>query len=114
MMVHHRHFVNVGCPYLYLFKHTQPLVNRVHWIRARGQKHRWNEEFVLTGYEMDWTVWYYLHQAKIWEDRGISAEHVGDLGAMAYAARKVRMWSECAGSANKRFKLINPLYKSLN
>lgn len=88
-------------------------VNRVHWIRARAQKHRWKEELTLTGYEMQWTVRYYLHQAEIWTDREIRTEHSGDSGAMAYARRQSVRWTEAARAANIRFKSINSTYQSL-
>ena len=46
---------------------------------------------MLTGYEMQWTVQYYLYQAKLWEDQGIQSEHSGTQGPTAYAYRKVAM-----------------------
>ena len=88
-------------------------VNRVHWIRARAQKQRWKEEFILTGYEMQWTVRYFLHQASIWEDRGIVSEHEGHAGAAAYAHRKVAMWRNVAIAAESRFKEVNKSYTRL-
>ena len=47
------------------------------------------EEFTLVGYEITWTVNYFLYQADLWKNRGITAK---TLGAVAYAARKVAMW----------------------
>jgi hypothetical protein len=92
---------------------TLNLVNQVHWIRARAQKNRWKEEFTLTGYEMEWTVRYYLHQARIWETRRDMIQEGGDQGARTYAARKAAMWMEIARSADIRFKSINRSYSCL-
>jgi hypothetical protein len=78
-------------------------VNRVHWLRARAQKQRWMEEFTLVGYEMTWTVNYFLHQSGLWENRGIAAENPG---AVAYAVRKAAMWRAMAGISDKFFGLM--------
>jgi hypothetical protein len=42
-------------------------VQRVHWLRARAQKARWQEEVTLLGYEMQWTVRYYMHMSERWQ-----------------------------------------------
>lgn len=60
------------------------------------------EEFTLVGYEMTWTVNYFLYQASLWENRGIEAEKPG---AMAYAARKAAMWRAVAGNSDKQFRV---------
>ena len=66
-------------------------VNWVHWIRARAQKNRWREEHTLVGYEMQWTIRYYIHCAKMWEDRAGILGDIGDAGATAYACQKMMM-----------------------
>jgi len=78
-------------------------VNRVHWLRARAQKLRWMEEFTLVGYEMGWTVNYFLYQSGLWENRQITAKSGG---AIAYAARKAAMWRAVAGISEKQFRAI--------
>jgi hypothetical protein len=67
----------------------------------------------LTGYEMQWTVRYYLHQADIWADCGIRTEYRGDRGATAYARRQLAMWTEAARTADVRFKSVNAGYQRL-
>ena len=42
------------------------VVRRVHWLRARAQLMRWQEELTLTGYEMQWTVRYFLYMSRKW------------------------------------------------
>lgn len=80
------------------------LVNRVHWLRARAQRMRWNEELVLVRYEMGWTVNFYLYQTGIWTERTSIAKTNGDRGATAYASRKEAMWLEIANRARVQFK----------
>jgi len=80
-------------------------VQRVHWLRARAQSGRWNEEVILVGYEMKWTMQYFIQRAKRWEDMGSAAKEGGKVsaGAAAYAARKAAMWRWLAFRAKKRF-----------
>ena len=96
-----------------LFNTLRFSVNRVHWIRARAQKDRWREEYTLVGYEMQWTVRHHLHSAKMWENRRDSARRVTDLGAAAYACRKIAMWMDMAQAAHRKFTLVNVLHPSL-
>jgi hypothetical protein len=44
-------------------------VYRVHWLKAKARRNRWNEEFILLSSEMDWTVLYYRYQASRWQQR---------------------------------------------
>jgi len=71
------------------------------------------EEFTLVGYEMIWTVKYFLHQSRVWEDRGIAARHADKPGAVAYAARKAAMWKSVATTTDRRFCIVNDAYKSV-
>ena len=88
-------------------------VNRVHWLRARAQRQRWMEEYMLVGYEMQWIVRYYLHQSGAWENCKAAAQHSGKPGAAAYAARKAAMWQTMAATSDKQFKVVNNKYRPL-
>jgi len=57
---------------------------------------------------MGWTVNYYLHQAKMWKDRGKFAEERKNGGAAAYASRKMATFLDIASSAERRFRVVNP------
>lgn len=46
--------------------HRNFIVRRVHWLRARAQLMRWQEQVKLIGYEMQWTVRYYLYKSQNW------------------------------------------------
>ncbi|KAF8813481.1 hypothetical protein BYT27DRAFT_7084446 [Phlegmacium glaucopus] len=43
-------------------------VQSSHWLGARAQKNRWKEEHILVGYEMEWSVRYFLYWEKVWEE----------------------------------------------
>ncbi|KAF8815690.1 hypothetical protein BYT27DRAFT_7079225 [Phlegmacium glaucopus] len=76
---------------------------RVHWLRARAQKNRWKEEQILVGYEMEWSVRYFLYRAKVWEERcNVAALSPG---AIAYAARQNARWRQVAAAAESLFKV---------
>jgi hypothetical protein len=87
------------------------LVNRVHWLRARAQRQRWQEELILVEREMEWTVRYYLHQSGVWTERRRTADDIEDRGAAVYAARKIDMWRNMAASASVQFLSVNPRFK---
>ena len=67
---------------------------------------------------MEWVVRYYLHRAKVWNDRyqnrsvSAGASPVAAAGATVYAARKHACWQNIAAAANRRFKLTNPNHAS--
>ncbi|KAF8150124.1 hypothetical protein B0H34DRAFT_826383 [Crassisporium funariophilum] len=63
----------------------------VHWLRARALNHRWHEEVVLVTYEMQWTVRYFLHQCKQWQE-GADNPDVS-AGARSYAVRQIKLSS---------------------
>ncbi|KAF8799621.1 hypothetical protein BYT27DRAFT_7227787 [Phlegmacium glaucopus] len=76
---------------------------QVHWLRARAQKNRWKEEQILVGYEMEWSVRYFLYRAKVWEERcNVAALSPG---AIAYAARQNARWQQVAVAAESLFKV---------
>jgi hypothetical protein len=82
------------------------LVQRIHWLRARAQSHRWKEETVLVTYEMQWTVRYFLKEAAIWNNR--SKWNQNSPGAAAYAARQAAISFRRAAAADRMFKKVHP------
>lgn len=85
-------------------------VRRVHWLRARALNERWHEEKILVGYEMQWTVRYFLYKCKEWEEGrdtvGVSA------GGKVYAARQARRWKAYAEAADTLFSRTTGHYLS--
>jgi hypothetical protein len=86
-------------------------VQRVHWVRARAQKNRWKEEFLLVKYEMEWTTRSFLHKAREWQDRFEEGDI--DPGPKAYAARQSSQWRHMALDADRLFRSANSEYISL-
>ncbi|KAF8799518.1 hypothetical protein BYT27DRAFT_7007088, partial [Phlegmacium glaucopus] len=74
---------------------------RVHWLRARAQKLRWQEELILVTYEMQWTVRYFV-QARQWE--AVAENACVSAGARAYAARQETTWQRVALAADSSFR----------
>ena len=62
---------------------------------------------------MQWTVRYYLHQAKVWESRAMYSADKGDAGAKSYAIRMAAMWTDLATAANAKFMAVNQTYHTL-
>jgi len=88
---------------------------------------RWGEEVILTTYEMQWSVRYFIHKSKFWAENntlpGISVDQLDPInlnfsgaennaGALAYAKRKQSIWYQLALKADRTFKTINNAYKS--
>ncbi|KAF9555065.1 hypothetical protein CPC08DRAFT_643398, partial [Agrocybe pediades] len=65
---------------------------RVHWLRARAEKDRWQEELQLTRHEMEWTTRFYMHMAQVW------AQHRNNCrekpGFTAYAEQQIALWND--------------------
>jgi hypothetical protein len=81
-------------------------------VHARAQKTRWKEEFVLVGYEIKWTVTYFIYQSNQWIARGILSNHDRDPGAAAaYAAKKAARWVAIAKQAEAQFHAVNEHYR---
>jgi len=94
----------------YIFQSKQFLVQRVHWLRARAQHHRWQEEKTLLRYEMQWTVRYFLYESEKWKKH---CDSDCSPGAKAYASRQSATWAGRAVSANSKFAKLTPSHVSL-
>jgi len=73
-------------------------VKHVHWLHAHAQKDQWHEEVVLITYEMQWTVRYFLHKNRNWEEGAVSTTSPG---GVAYALWQGHMWRKMADLAFK-------------
>jgi hypothetical protein len=60
---------------------------------------------------MQWTVRYYLHEGKIWEELSTDPDILP--GVKAYAARHADIWYGRAAVANKEFKSTNSRFTPL-
>jgi hypothetical protein len=69
---------------------------------------RWQEEVTLIGYEMQWTVRYFLFMSRKW----VIPPTGGSAGAIAYGRRKQAVWEEQMKKADHIFRTSNPAYQS--
>lgn len=90
-------------------------VKRVHWLRARAQFHRWQEEIILVSHEMEWTVRYFLHHSDRWSSASRDAltmdRHLA-AGVIAYCNRKGSSFMDMACAADASFTHCSPVYRS--
>ena len=71
-------------------------VYRVHWLRAKARKNRWNEEVVLLESETGWTHKFFQSKADEWDAVKKRAEEEGDRGLDCYAARQNDLYNRLA------------------
>jgi len=94
-----------------IFIDLNNVVQRVHWLRARAQKNRWQEELTLVGYEMEWTTRYFLYRAGKWQTQ--FGKENQQAGTKAYAARQAAQWGDLASDADRAFRVVNREYKKV-
>ncbi|KAG2752022.1 hypothetical protein P692DRAFT_20725514, partial [Suillus brevipes Sb2] len=74
---------------------------RVHWLRAKALKDRWEEEHLLVRHEMNWTCDYFMHKAEEWIQLGAMTKD--KVGHLAYAARQCKMYQRLCQDAMDAF-----------
>lgn len=84
------------------------VVKRVHFLRARALRNRWNEEYILLNYEMEWTVRFFQKKSEYWKS-GADTEDISS-GAKAYARRREAQWKEMAVNSDRIFKSTSSRY----
>jgi hypothetical protein len=87
-------------PLIFLF--FIPSVKRVHFLRVRALKKRWQEEHMLLIYEMQWTVRFFKNKAEKWRDGALTPDI--SIGAKAYALRQEARWKQMSLKSDKLFK----------
>ncbi len=98
-------------------------VYRVHWLKAKARRDRWQEEHVLVLSEMKWTVLFYQNKASVWKGRADKYQAGGPSSSLAmpvgqdmtsagmasgrqcYAYKQANMWSKLAEHADERFHI---------
>ncbi|KIM65642.1 hypothetical protein SCLCIDRAFT_112287, partial [Scleroderma citrinum Foug A] len=69
---------------------------RVHWLRAKALRDRWDEETILLKFEAKWTKQYLSHRESRWREQLEEANICGEVGRACYAARQCQMYSRLA------------------
>lgn len=68
----------------------------------RALKNRWEEEYLLLNYEMQWTVRFFKKKAEQWK---VGADTLNiSSGARAYALRQESHWNVMAITSDRIFK----------
>ncbi|PPQ93197.1 hypothetical protein CVT25_007856 [Psilocybe cyanescens] len=79
----------------------------VHWLCARAQFQRWDEEKTLVSYEMHWTVSYFINKSRLWKSAATAPgrDSVPLLpGVVAYAHWQSDLWHQLALIADQSFQ----------
>ncbi|KAG1844998.1 hypothetical protein F4604DRAFT_1595844, partial [Suillus subluteus] len=79
---------------------------RVHWLRAKALRDRWEEEMLLVQHEMNWTCNFFVHKADQWICLGILGEDTEKVGHVAYAAQQCKMYQHLYEDARAAFKTV--------
>jgi hypothetical protein len=73
------------------------LVYRVHWLRSKALKERWEEECELVASELQWTMNFFDYKVQCWQQFIVQQEESN--GATCYAAWQqsiyMKLWEQC-------------------
>ena len=76
----------------------------MNWLRAKARYNRWNEELQIVRHEMKWTILWFNHQMKKWEDRLKTCVKENKPGHIAYAEKQIAMWKMFVKEGERGFK----------
>jgi hypothetical protein len=85
-------------------------VYRVHWLRARARRDRWQEELLLTEHEMEWTRRYFGYISNRWRRWAELSKNENKAGHASYAFRQAGMWDSMADHCDSAFRKLCPTY----
>jgi hypothetical protein len=72
----------------------------VNWLRASARFQRWDEELVLLGHEMQWTVAFFKRKKDEWHRMALDSER---RGLASYAYKQVAFWEGFEIQAERMF-----------
>jgi len=78
------------------------VVYRVHWLKGRAQKQRWEEELQITKNEMEWVTRFFFFKGREW-NRWLESCQSPSASHIAYAKRQMDMWDELGRQAYAEF-----------
>ena len=91
------------------------IVQHIHWLHARAQLMRWQEEVAITTYEMQWIVRFFSHKSMMWaklhSTRSAVAGQGAGAGAIAYTKHKQVTWEQLSLISDWTFSVLNNAYK---
>ncbi|KII83158.1 hypothetical protein PLICRDRAFT_119732, partial [Plicaturopsis crispa FD-325 SS-3] len=77
---------------------------RVNWLRAKARYERWEEEVLIVGNEMQWTVLWFMHQKNCWIKRRDQCGEENTNGHRIYAQKQIGMWDMFIAEGKRGFK----------
>ncbi|KAI5986651.1 hypothetical protein EDD15DRAFT_2373117 [Pisolithus albus] len=83
-------------------------VYRIHWLRAKAAKDRWEEENELVTSEFVWVVNFFQYRVKRWSEIYMAKKLAGNRGAACYAARQQAVYDRLAEQAELIWQGMNP------
>ncbi|KAI6019504.1 hypothetical protein BKA83DRAFT_4057093 [Pisolithus microcarpus] len=86
---------------------------RIHWLRAKAVKDRWEEEEELLTSEFQWVVNYFQHRARTWHEIYMEHNSAGNQGAACYAARQQAVYDRLAEQCELIWQGMNPINVAL-
>ncbi|KAI5993014.1 hypothetical protein EDD15DRAFT_2367807 [Pisolithus albus] len=81
---------------------------RIHWLRAKAVKDRWEEEEELLASEFQWAINFFKYRARKWNEKCVSCKVAGLLGAASYAARQKAIYEQLAEQGATKWQNMNP------
>ncbi|KAI5997598.1 hypothetical protein EDD15DRAFT_2364364 [Pisolithus albus] len=87
---------------------------RIHWLRAKAVKDRWEEEEDLLVSEFHWTMNFFKFRAKKWNKKCVSFKAAGLHGAACYAARQKAVYDRLAEQGASKWLNMSPEIQPLN
>ena len=87
---------------------TDLIVYHVNWLRAKAHYARWEEEYNLVRHEMVWTVNYFQHRKRQWEERRNVVSDDGEVatGLQCYTTKQAGLWRRFAEEATAKFRSV--------
>jgi hypothetical protein len=115
--------------------HGSMAVYRVHWLKAKSRRDRWQEEEILLASEMEWTELFFRHRASRWKTlaaetsaiashnanssqlQGATTHSISEFrhskGHVCYALKLENMWKRLAQQAAVQFNKVPLVIKRL-
>ncbi|KIM58325.1 hypothetical protein SCLCIDRAFT_128326, partial [Scleroderma citrinum Foug A] len=69
-------------------------VYRVHWLRTKALRDRWEEEVQLLTCETEWSWRFFSTQVDFWSGQSAEAAATGSAGMACYSARQCHMYQQ--------------------
>ena len=82
-------------------------VYQVSWLRAKARYQRWAEEIHLVKLEMQWTINWFRHQERCWEERSeCLLDEEREEGLQSYCHKQMALWRALGDDAKQRFSIL--------